>query len=211
MARQFTPRGNPNNLLSYGAKVGNQVIAKASRSGNIDLYEQKSAIIREQGRDVYDKVVKLRYDWLFDDLQRFTSISPESIETKEDLKAFVEDTVGKSKGFESMKEKAPRSYENSVNRMVSGLWRKGMVEEVARTNVVEEVSEDRASLLAERVKKDRSRRRALSDARLGNLYLVRREKLVSKRVDKRGRVFFMEVLTGRRTRNPEKLLKELGF
>lgn len=211
MAREFTPRGNPNNLLSYGAKVGNQVIVKASRSGNIDLYEQKSAIIREQGRDVYDKVVKLRYDWLFDDLQRFTSISPESIESKEDLKAFVEETVGKSKGFESMKESAPRRYDSSINRMVNSLWRKGLVEEVARTNVVEEVSEDRASLLAERIKKDTSRRKALSDARFGNLYLVRREKLVAKRVDKRGRKFFMELATGRRTRDPDKLLRELGF
>ena len=207
------PIGNPNNINSWRSILKPEQVARVNQRSHTDIYEDKHGIIRDLGQSTYDKVVKKRYDWLFDDLQRFTSIKPDSIETKEDLKAFVEATIGKSKGFLSMEENNPRRYQNSISRAVNSLWsrHKGDVVTVARTNVVEEVKEDRASLVAERIKSDKSKRKALSDARLGNLYLVRREQVVAKRVDRRGRIFHINLMTGRRSRNPAKILAELGF
>jgi len=212
------PRGADGNLSSWmGRGINPQTqeniyIAKLSSSGvETDLYHNRREVEGVLGKKVVDDYVKARYDWLFDDLQQFTSISADSIESKEDLKRFVEETIGKSVGFLSMKESAPRRYQSSINRATNSLWLKGHVEGVARINVVEPVSEERVEIVAQRIKKDKSRRRALSDARFGNLYLVRREQLVAKRIDKRGRRFFINLMTGRRARDPDRLLKELGF
>jgi len=214
MAKQ-RPHGADGNALSWTHIFSRSerplIKARLSREGETDLSKNKNGVIRSIGQQRYDQMTKARYDWLFDDLQQFTSISADSIESKEDLKRFVEDTIGESKGFLSMKDKAPRRYQSAITRATNSLWRKGMVESIARTNVVEDVSEERAEVVAQRIKKEKSRRKALSDARFGNLYLVRREQLIAKRIDRRGRRFFINLMTGRRARDPDRLLKELGF
>ena len=216
MARQKPfPRGADGNAFSwthiFSRDEGFKLRAKLSRSGTSDLAKEKRGVINTIGQDKFDKIVKARYDWLFDDLQQFTSISPESIENKEDLRAFVEDTIGESKGFLSMKDKAPRRYSSSITRMVNSLWRKGMVESVARTNVVEVVNRDKAKSFVGRIKNENSKKVFLQASNRQELFRIRREQFAIKRFDRRGRLYFYDPVTGRRVINPDKLLKSLGF
>jgi hypothetical protein len=214
MAQQ-RPQGADGNALSwthiFGRSEGSRHRAKLSRTGASDLYKEKSEVINAIGQSPYDKMVKARYDWLFDDLQQFTSISAESIESKQDLRDFVEQTIGESKGFLSMKESNPRRYNTSINRATDSLWRKGMVEDVARTNVVEVVSPTRAKSFVSRVKSDRGRKIFTEASNKQELFRLRREQFAIRRVDRRGRRYFYDPVTGRRVINPKKLLRELGF
>lgn len=209
------PRGADGNVLSwthiFNRDEGNLIRARVSRSGTIDLYSQRGELTRELGRTRVDKIVKARYDWLFDDLQQFTSIDPTSIETKEDLKAFVEETIGKSKGFQSMQANNPRKYDASVARAVNSLWLDGDVKQVARTNVVEVVVPERAKEFSKQVKNPASRKVFIDASDRKELFRIRREQFAIRRRDKRGRMYHYDPITGRRVRNPNFILEEIGF
>lgn len=210
---KYQPTGNSNNAFSWTHIFNTdkpQVEAKLSRAGASDLYKDKMVIRQAVGTDKFEKFITARYDWLFDDLQKFSSIGAENINTKEDLKRFVEDTIGKSKGFESMKEKNPRRYNASINRATNSLWVNGGVSDVAKTNVVEVVTPERADRFKVIVREDK-RDKFLRASEQKELFRIRREQFAIKGTDKRGRVFYYDVKTGRRTQRPDKTLREVGF
>lgn len=211
---KYRPRGNSNNAFSwrhiFTGDTQAKMTAKLSRSGASDLYKEKEGVIGALGKSSYDKIVKARYDWLFDDLQQFTSTGAENINSKEDLRAFVEETIGQSKGFQSMKEKNRRRYDSSISRATEGLWRKGHVDRVASSNVVQTVTPERAKYYSDTLK-PKSRERFLQASYSKDLYRIRREQFVILNKDKRGRFYFSDVKTGRRVPHPQKVLAELGL
>lgn len=218
MARDIKPTGADGNAYSwvqtqlFDREERPFIIARLSRAENTELRRSNRVRLeRDLGKRRVDKMVKARYDWLFDDLQRFTSIDAESIETKEDLRAFLEDTIGKSPAFQSMQRKAPRNYESSMRRAVENFWGVGKVDQVARTNVVEIVNTEKAKAFGFSFKDESKRQMLVEASKKNKLKLIRRDMLVLEAKDKRGRTYHYDVRTGRRAKNPENLLRELGF
>lgn len=216
MARKPIPRGADGNLFSWMGQgilprtEENKIQARISSAGiDPSMSKNRYEIERAIGGDKMSKFEKARYDWLFDDLQQFTSVDADKIETKEQLKEFVEATVGRSVGFESMKNKAPRRYQSSINRFTDSLWKAN--QEDIKQNVVTPLNRDKATEEVKAIKNPQSRKKLLSDATKKNLWLIRREQIIARRVDKRGRTYYMDARTGRRSRDPRKILEELGL
>lgn len=212
MARRTQPIGNPSNPNAWVNVFEGQerydVQTKLVRL-DVSTFDRKDQFRLKQGlgESKFDKLTKARYDWLFDDLQKFSSVGAEQISSKEDLREFVKQTIGESVGFQNMTKS---KFDASINRATNSFWIKGGVKDIARANVVEIVPPERAKGFVGRVKPKRQDKFLRASERQ-ELYRIRREKFATLGTDKRGRTFFYDVKTGRRVANPQKILAEVGL
>ena len=212
MARKTQPIGNPSNPYAWvNAFEGQERHSFQTQLVKLDVNsfdrQDQFRLKRGLGEAKFDKLIKARYDWLFDDLQKFSTIGAEQINSKEDLRAFVEDTIGNSVGFQNMNKS---KFDRSVSKATESFWNKGGVKTIATTNVVEVVEPEQAKAFSFRVREDK-RERFIEASRNKELFRIRRERFALLRTDKRGRVYFFDAQTGRRVANPQKTLAELGL
>lgn len=216
MTKKIQPIGNPTNPHSWKnifddskERANFQTTLVRLDVSSFDR-KDKFRLKKGLGERKFDKLIKARYDWLFDDLQKFSSVGAETINSKEDLRAFVEETIGESPAFKSLKKGNSRRYDIAINNATNSFWSKGGVRSIAETNVVEVVDPDRAKSFSLRVNESK-RERFIEASKKQELYRIRRERFATLGTDKRGRTFFYDLQTGRRVPNPQKILAEVGL
>lgn len=216
----FNKIRNRNNPQFYADILPKEKQVLLARTGASTFSRQDKFVLKKSlSPGDFDKIERDRYQWLFDEFQKFDSLDIDEVNNKSDLEDFVENTFGKSKAWQSMKEGNPRKYQASLDSAVNSFWKyvKGGGREKAEKvrakpeRIVKKIQLEEAQDFVKQIKAERSQRKALADARFGKLFRVREKTLVAKRVDKRGRVYHINLLNGQRTVSPEKLLKEAGL
>ena len=212
MARKTQPIGNPSNPFAWvNAFEGQERHSFQTQLVRLDVNsfdrQDQFRLKRGLGEAKFDKLIKARYDWLFDDLQKFSTIGAENINSKEDLNAFVTDTLGQSVGFKNMSKS---KFDRSISKATESFWFKGGVKAIATTNVVEVVEPDRAKSFSPLIKEKR-RQSFIEASERKELFRIRRERFAILKTDKRGRVYFFDAKSGRRVANPQKTLAEVGL
>lgn len=213
MARFQPSDGKGNNLLAWvdgfddldgttKMRLQNQMMQE-----EIVDYRDDWNRLRRTNPKLADKIRSARYDWLFDDLQKFTPIGAEDIKSQEDLRFFIRETVGQSKMARGMGD---AEFQRVEDKMIKGFL-DSPVREVIVKNLADRVSPEEINVAISDIKVRQRRNKAFALASKEKLWRINRQDLVAEGLDKRGRTFYYNYRTGRRYTSPFKILKAAGF
>lgn len=143
------------------------------------------------GRNVASKLKATRYNWLFDDLQQFTSFDLKDFETKKELQ-------------EELALLMENASDSSVRKMANGMWltRGQARSRPAVKQRVERISLERSRFFTRSVRKEREGK-LIALANREKIIRVE-EKLIVEALNKHGGTYYYNFRNGHRAKNPFK-------
>lgn len=143
-----------------------------------------------KGRVLATKIKNTRYNWLFDDLQRFTATDLKNL-SKEELTQELKQIFP-----EAIKDKA-------VQRVANGLFNNRLeVSKRVLKPTIERLSSRRVPTFERFIKEER--REVFNSLVTKNQVIKRDSSFLVQKTDRRGRDFFYDFANGRRAKNPFK-------
>ena len=219
MARSRVPASKGSNILtlfdvipaseiglSQSEKVRTRV--KLSRASIVDYGNDRNEIAGlPQGGRIRKAIERAHYDWLFDDLQKFSSRKSSSIRTRQDLNDFLEETIGESPAFQKM---GKRKFDANINKISREMLASPRIKINIRSNLATRVTPEEVDDFEERVPPSK-RAKFRAAARVRKVWLIKNEQFAVEKRNKRGNTYFQDIQTGRFAPNPIKLLRKEGL
>lgn len=210
MARYELVGKNANNLSawvdSFDDMDGATKVRVQKQLIDEEIYDYKDDWnrLRSVNPKLANKIKSARYDWLFDDLQKFTTINADSIRSQNDLRRYIRDTIGRSPAYGDVDDE---DYLRVENKLVKGFLESPVRDRIVNNVVKRLTIADIEDLNVTGKRKEVATRLISSE----KLFLINRKQVVAKGTDKRGRTFYYRFKGRGRSKSPFDILRKAGF